>query len=96
MILYGAHAHEGWPIPGYDKCKQIFKDLQKIAQWIIPKVKRPSRDEIEIFDSAIHYDPVRGNRPDVRLSIRILHRLAFDGPIEECEVRCLSEMKATR
>ena len=94
LILYGAHAHEDRPIPGCEKCKQIFKDLRKIAQWIIPKVKRPSRYEIEIFDSAIRYDPVRGNRPDVRLSIRILHRLAFDGPIDECQVLCLSEMKA--
>ncbi len=94
LSLYGAHAHKDRPIPGCDKCKQIFKDLRKIAQWIIPKVTRPSRYEIGIFDRAIRYDPVRANRPDVRLSIRILHRSEFDQPVDECEVLCLNEMKA--
>ena len=94
LILLGTHASEDHPVPGCGKCQTIYKDLQTIAQWILPKDEHPSRYEIEIFDSAIHYAPARGNRPDVSLTIKILHRSEFDRPIDECEVLCLNEMKA--
>ena len=94
LLLYGTHAPEDHPVPGCEKCQGIFKDLQKIARWILPKEERPSRYEIEIFNSAIRYAPTRGNRPDVTLTIKIVHRSEFDRPIDECEVLCLNEMKA--
>ncbi|MDX1410746.1 MAG: hypothetical protein R3351_01190, partial [Nitrospirales bacterium] len=56
-------------------------------------VERPSRYEIEIFDSAIRYSPRRRRRPDVMLTIKILHRSEYDKPVDECEVLCLDEMK---
>jgi hypothetical protein len=93
LILYGTHALGDHPVPGCEKCQQIFKDLRKIAQWIMPKVERPSRYEIEIFDSAIRYSPMRRKRPDVMLTIKILHRSEFNRPVDACEVLCLSEMK---
>jgi len=93
LMLYGTHALGDHPVPGCEKCKQIFEDLRKIAQWIIPKVERPSRYEIEIFDRAIRYSPRRRKRPDVMLTIKILHRFEFDKPVDECEVLCLNEMK---
>ena len=93
LILLGTHAPGDHPVPGCEKCQGIFKDLQKIARWILPKEERPSRYEIEIFDSAIRYAPARGNRPDVTLTIKIVHRSEFDRPIDECEVLCLNEMK---
>jgi len=94
LLLYGTHEPDDHPVPGCEKCQAIFKDLRKIAKWILPKEERPSRYEIEIFDSAIHYAPARGNRPDVSLTIKIVHRSEFDRPIDECEVVCLNEMKA--
>jgi hypothetical protein len=95
LLLSGAHEH-GWerPNPGCDKCRAIFRDLQEVARWIIPKVERASQYEIEVFDQAIHYAPERGNRPDVSLSIKILHRQQLERPVDECEVLCLDEMKA--
>lgn len=93
LRLYGAHVSEAHPIPGCEKCKAIYKGLRKIAKWIIPKENRVSRYEIEIFDSAIRYDQIRNNRPDVILTIKILHRSDFDHPVDECEVQCLNEMK---
>ena len=95
LMLYGAHAPAAHPSPGCDTCKQIYRDLGKIAQWIMPKEERQSRYEISMYDSAIGYSPVRGNRPDVTVVIKILHRTAFDRPIDECEILCLNEMKAT-
>jgi hypothetical protein len=94
LILLGTHASEDHPVPGCEKCQGIFKDLRQIAQWILPKDERLSRYEIEIFDSAIRYSPARGNRPDVQLTIQIMHRSEFDKPVDECEVFCLNEMKA--
>lgn len=94
LVLNGAHAHDkDRPSPGCEKCRTIFEHLREIAEWIIPKVERPSRYEIQTFDHAVHYAPERGNRPDVALTIKILHRSAIDRAIDECEARCLNEMK---
>lgn len=94
LVLYGAHVHDkDRPSPGCEKCRRIFEHLQEIAEWIVPKVQRPSRYDIQIFDHAVHYVPERGNRADVALTIKILHRLEIDRPVDECEVLCLNEMK---
>lgn len=93
LRLYGTHAIEDHPLPGCEKCKTIYNGLRKIATRIIPKENRPSRYEIGIFDSAIRYDRVRSNRPDVTFTIKILHRSDFDQPVDECEIRCLTDMK---
>jgi len=95
LVLNGAHAHDtDRPSPGCEGCKVIFEHLREIAEWIVPKVERPSRYDIQIFDHAVHYAPERGNRPDVALTIKILHRSEIDRPVDECEVLCLNEMKA--
>jgi len=95
LVLNGAHAHDtDRPAPGCEKCRVIFEHLREIAEWVVPKVHRPSRYEVQIFDHAVHYTPERGNRPDVALTIKILHRSGIDRPVDECEVLCLNEMKA--
>ena len=95
LVLNGAHAHdEDRPSPGCEKCTLIFEHLREIAEWIVPRVERPTRYDIQIFDHAIHFAPERHNRADVALTIKILHRTAIDRPEDECEVLCLNEMKA--
>ncbi|MBI4442587.1 MAG: hypothetical protein HY649_04355 [Acidobacteria bacterium] len=81
------------PTPGCDHCLRVFGALQAIAEYILPKETRPSRYEIEVYDQAIRYSPKRRNRPDVILQIKILHRQGFERPLDECEIRCLTEMK---
>ena len=94
LNLCGAHAHDTHrPRPGCEGCQRIFVHLREIAQWILPKDERPSRYEIEIFDNAVRYDPLRGNRADVTLTIKILHRSQVDAPVDQCEVFCLHEME---
>ena len=39
------------------------------------------------------YSRQRADRPDVRLTIQILHRDHWDQPIDECEERCLKDME---
>lgn len=95
LMLYGAHAHDtDRPLPGCEQCRLIFVHLREIAAWIVPKAERLSRYEIEIFDSSVRYDPARGNRPDVTVTIKILHRSQCDAPVDQCEVFCLHEMEA--
>jgi len=93
LMLYGTHEEGEHPTPGCEKCKQIYRDLRKIANWVLPKEERPSRYEISIYDSAIRYNRMRGSRPDVGLTIKILHRSEYDRPVDECEIACLNEMK---
>lgn len=48
---------------------------------------------MEPFETAIHFSPRRKMRKDVILVIDIMHRDRFDLPIDECEMRCLREMR---
>lgn len=81
------------PTPGCRHCRKVFAALQTIAVYILPREERPSWYEIEPFQSSLHYSPGRRNRPDVSLTIRIMHRNHFEQPVDECELRCLAEMK---
>ncbi len=45
------------------------------------------------FDQSLRYSPARRNRPDVILTVRILHREGFDRPVDDCQDRCLKEME---
>ena len=94
LELYGTH--EPWvehPSPDCDHCLRVFHALQTIAEGILPQEYRPSRSDLGIYDQAIHYDRKRGERPDVVLAIKITHREGYDRPVDECENRCLNEMK---
>ncbi len=81
------------PEPGCPDCQRIFAALHEIAEWILPRERRPSTYKIGPYDQAIRYTRVRGNRPDVTLTIKIVHREGFERPVDACEVRCLKEMQ---
>lgn len=94
LMLYGAHEHDtDSPIPGCPQCVVIYRHLREIAEWIVPKVDCGARYEIEFYDETVRFDPMRGNRPDVTVTIKILHRSRFDAPVDQCEVFCLHEMQ---
>lgn len=94
LELSGTHeAGVKHPTPGCQHCRRVFAALQVIAVHILPREERPSVYDIESFEPAIHYAPIRGNRSEVSLTIRIGHRSHFERSVDECEVRCLEEMK---
>lgn len=94
LLLFGTHEHgKSQLTPGCGKCVQTYKDLQEIAEWIMPKEERASCYEIESFDSSLHMTPKRGFQPEVVLKLKILHRHGFDQPVDECEEFCLKEMQ---
>lgn len=81
------------PSPGCQHCRAVYAALQTIAVYILPREQRPSRYEIEPYQTAISYSVRRRNRPDVTLAIRIVHREGYERPVDDCEERCLEEMK---
>ncbi len=94
LELSGTHEPgTGHVSPGCPACHHVYSALLAIAGWILPKEERPSRYEVGPYEQALRYSAVRGNRPDVTLSLKILHRRGFDQPVDQCELRCLEEMK---
>ena len=73
--------HEPWvehPGPGCEHCQRVYGALRQIAEWILPKEKRPSRYEIAPFDQSIRYTSAHQNRLDVQCVIKIVHRHEWD------------------
>ena len=94
LDLIGTHEPEiKHPDPGCEHCRRVYSALKRVAGWIIPKEERPTAYEIDPYRQAISYSHARHDRPDVTLTIRIEHRSDFDRPVDDCEVRCLNEMK---
>ena len=94
LELYGTH--EPWvehPEAGCDHCLRVFHALQTIAEGVLPQEYRPSRSDLGIYDQALHYARKRAERPDVVLPIKITHREGYERPVDECENRCLTEIK---
>ncbi len=79
--------------PGCPACRRVYAALHAVADWILPKDERPSRYEVGPYEQALRYSAVRALRPDVTLSVKIVHRRGFDLPVDQCEVHCLEEMK---
>ncbi len=94
LELEGTHEHPGNEVlPGCPHCEEVFQDLKRIAEWIMPTEERPTTYEIQPFDRAIHYAPKRKMRSEVSLNIKIIHRHGFDQPVDDCEQMCLKEMR---
>jgi hypothetical protein len=94
LALSGIHAASDHPpLPGCDLCREVYDDLKRIAEWILPQEHRPSVCEIDPYQPVIRASTRRRLRSEVNLSIRIHHRQHFDAPIDTCETRCLREMR---
>jgi hypothetical protein len=93
--LYGTHDHPQHPLfPGCEECSAVHRALEEIAQWIIPKKETESQYEIEVDFPALVFSRLRENRPEVKLTIKIMHRSGFDRPVDACEIACIQEMEA--
>lgn len=82
------------PLPGCPYCWRAYDDIREIAEWVLPTEERPSRYEIQAFDRALHVAPSRRQRRnEVIVRIIIMHRSDFNRPVDDCESRCLREMR---
>lgn len=82
------------PVPGCSLCFRTYGEIRQIAESILPREERPSRYEIQAFDRALHIAPhQRQRRSEVVVRIVIMHRRDFNRPVDDCESRCLKEMR---
>jgi len=79
--------------PTSSECLQIKSALEAIANWILDERDGNLTLELSHHDQSISYAAARGNRPDVTLAVRILHRTGFSDPADQCEISYLERMK---
>jgi hypothetical protein len=79
--------------PVCESCQRTFEDLRQLASRIVPDGEGAVRCEIQPYDRAIHETPKRQFRPEVILTLKILHQCGFDQPVDRCEELCLKEMR---
>ncbi len=72
---------------------QIRSALEEIASWILEENDENLRLEFSHHEQSLSYSAARGNRPDVTLAIRILHRTGFTDPVDQCEIHYLEKVK---
>ena len=86
--LLGTH-DEGKP-------SEIFKNLDRIAQWIIPKENPEVRFESREYDSVFLYlpgDDRDEDRKNHAMSVQVLHHKGFHRPIDKFQIEATKEME---
>ena len=91
--LLGSDKSVGEFDPSCPKSAEINAALEAIARRILESDERVSF-QINHSGQSLCYSPARGNRPDVTLSIKILHRAGFENPVDESERNYLETAKA--
>lgn len=87
----GGHRHT----PGCSHCRRTYDALRKVAEWVTPKEELDCHFEVVAFDRAWHVAPAqRRSRQEVAATVRILHRRDVNAPVDDCQRRCLKEIRA--
>lgn len=81
------------PTAGCPECAPLERALREIADFVLPKERRPSRYEVH-GSRGIEYSARRGKRPDIKLTIIVEHSEGINDPIDACEIRCRDEIVA--
>lgn len=93
LELLGSDKSVGEYDPSCPKAAEIHATLEAVAQGILENDKQV-RVQIDRSSQSLSYSPARGNRPDVTLSIKILHREGAENPVDEGERTYLEHAKA--
>lgn len=94
LDLSGAHGDGAeHPEPSCEKCREIYRALVQIAEDVLPRGKKDTSFQFEPYDQSIHYSARHGNRPEVVLKIRIIHRQAFERPVSVAQLQYLNELQ---
>lgn len=93
LRLFGRHEPRVHASPGCDACVPLFERLRAIALTALPKEHRPTQYEIEPFDASFHLRPESEWKPEVQLTVHIVHREGYLSPLDECQKRCAVEIQ---
>jgi hypothetical protein len=94
FVLYLVGTHD--EVSDESKTSEIFKNLDRIAQWIVPEETPEVRFEIREHDSVFFYlpgDDRDENRKNHVVSLRVLHREGFHRPIDKFQIEATKEME---
>lgn len=93
LRLFAVHARDAHPSPGCADCVTLYDRLRAIAESVLPREHRPTRYDVERFDTSLHHRPESNWTPEVQLTVHILHRDDYLQPVDECEKRCADEIQ---
>jgi len=93
LRLFGQHGPHSGAMPGCQQCVSLHEKLRSIALAAFPKEHRPTKYEVEPFDASFHLRPESEWKPEVQLTVHILHRDGYLRPLDECEKRCAEEIQ---
>lgn len=91
--LFAQHSEDAKVDPGCEDCQRLFNRLRTIALSVLPKEHRPTRYDIDSFDSSFHHRPESHWASEVQLTMRIEHRDDHFREVDECERRCSQEIQ---
>jgi len=94
LRLFGRHRTHAQVNPGCPECLALHQRLRAIAAAAFPREERPTRYEVEPFDSAFHLRPESDWAAEVQLTVRIVHADGYLRPLDECEKRCADEIQS--
>ena len=90
--LLGVHdAPSHPPEPGCEECVLVYEHMRSIAEAVLPQ-ERESSLEVRAYEPRFVFDRVHRGLPAVVLTIEILHRTAYDRPVDVCEERCKDDI----
>lgn len=94
LELLGSHDHpERAPVPGCSECIRVYRDLERIAAFVVPRENRPTEVEIAPYEPTLIVGRSVRDASRVRLTMRLVHRVGVEGGVDDCERRCLAEVK---
>jgi hypothetical protein len=94
LRLFGQHDPETHASPGCGACASLHRKLRDIAAAVLPKEARPTEYRVEPFDASLHMRPEGAWKPEVQLSVHIVHRHGYLQAVDECEKRCVDEIQS--
>ena len=78
---------------GCAACQRIYNALLSVAGWALAKEESSPLYAVGPYAQVLRYSLAHGNRPDIALKLKILQRRRADQPVDDCQGRCLDEMK---
>lgn len=92
--LWAVHEKGARAMPGCSLCRDLVKNLHRIAEAVLPARDRPTATALDPYRPALYESGVVPGADEVSLEIRLHHRDDYALPIDACEERCLREIRA--
>ena len=90
--LRGTFENPDHPLTGSPECLEVFRDLRKIAEGILPPEGEEANYKIGLFENAIDYTPASG-RKDIEVMITI-ESWESRHHVDDGEIASMRHMKA--